>query len=66
MNKDSIDAYFKTSKINISSVDEICDNIYLVEGTFRGKLMYPTNNINTAKPKEIELTDGEFRFIKRQ
>jgi len=64
LNQDSIDSFFKNSFIAVSNVEEICNNIYLIEGTFRAKLMYPVYDNET--PKVLELTDGKFKFIRHQ
>lgn len=42
-NRDSIDSFFKTSFIQITNIEETCNKTYLIEGTFKVKLMSPTN-----------------------
>lgn len=58
-NRDSINSFIKGSYIKVSKVEEVCDNIFLIEGIFQIKLMFPPST-----PDTIELTDGKFKFIR--
>jgi len=64
MNEDSINSFFSTSQLTITKVEEVCDKILLIEGTFKVKLItYPSSN---QKPKIFELNEGQFRFIRHE
>jgi hypothetical protein len=64
LNKDSIHSFFKSSYSQITNIEETCNNTYLIEGTFNVKLMSSPNF--KEKPDVVELTDGQFRFLRRQ
>jgi len=57
-NLDSIQDFFKNSNFTISSMVPVCNNYYLVEGTFETKIMY------RYRPFDIKnIENGQFRFL---
>lgn len=59
-NMDSIQDFFNTSHFTISNMESVCNNYYLVEGTFETKI------INYDEPFDIKhIKNGQFRFIVR-
>ena len=59
-NKDSIISYFNGTNFNISKVEIICNNYYLIEGYFNTRFLSEGTN-----PKSSPLKNGNFRFIRK-
>ena len=59
---DSIQPYFQDTNLNISKVKMVCNDFYLIEGTFNTKvaILTPFWKLHTHY-----LTNGEFRIIRR-
>lgn len=57
-NLNSIKDFYKNSNFTISSIEPVCNNYYIVKGTFETKIMYQYQPFDI---KNIE--NGQFRFL---
>jgi hypothetical protein len=59
----SIPTYFSGTSFNVTSVESLCGNCYLIEGTFSTKLLKKSDS-----PQDFvttNLTEGKFRIMRR-
>jgi hypothetical protein len=56
-----IEPFFQNTNFRISSFRQMCNNFYMIEGTFNTKLGLKSGTILNT----MELTDGKFRMLKK-